>query len=245
MSAEHPALRHVVQRRNWVRQASGDHDVAQLVRLPGSVQLSSFDSEADALAEMARLEEQARRAVNPFACDGPGLHYQTSLDAGRLHDWLLDGGIDPPRLGESWVGWWQRVKDGLDPIQWHHLWKALDRVVFHEVVARPRRPVVHVVAEIGWIYNDMTYDPRPDGSVPRKAYRSRQKAEAERLRREREAREEYFDVKRLELQERLRRANPFTVEAAEVPDLENLDEAYPLTFEVIEVELDGVPGGES
>ena len=250
MNAEIGAPLYVVQRRNWARQRSDG--IVRLIRLPGSVRLASFDSEADALAECARLEEQARRAVNPFCCDGAGLHYQSHLDDGRLRDFLLDAGIDPPPPGETWIDWWQRIKDSLDAFQWHHAWKALDRLVFHEVTARPRKPVVYVVAEIDWTYNDYSYDPRPEGAVPRKAFRSRQNAEAERRRREVEARDDYDEPERLELEERLARAQPFAAGPVELPemgyseegeDLPSLD--YPLMFEVIEVELDEQAHGES
>lgn len=232
---------YVVQRRNWTRHGTSPEATPhreRLVRLPGCVRLSSFADEADALAECTRLEEQARRAVNPFTCDGDALHYQTSFDADRLHDWLLDADIQPPpRERREWAIWWEEVHDTLTEMQWRHVWRALDKLVFHEVVARPRRPVVYVVAEVGWRYNDSGYDPRPEGGVPVKAYRSRERAEAERLRRETEARRDYVYLDGFDLVRRQRRAEPFsTATYLERPNVD--DPHYPLFFEIIEVAVD-------
>jgi hypothetical protein len=242
-----PEFLYTVQRRNWVRHDTavvGDPERKRLIRLPGFVRLASFENEADALAECANLEEQTRRAVNPFACDGDGLHFQTSFDTDRLHDWLLDADITPPEAGEKgrdWLGWWEATRDSLSEMQWLHVWQALDRIVFHEVVSRPRKPVVYVIAQISWLYNDYSFDPRPEGGVPIKAYRSRARAEAERLALELEARDDYDEIERLEVDQLLDRQQPFRPCELECPDLE--DPSYPLHYEVIEVELDALMGG--
>jgi hypothetical protein len=242
-----PATVYVLQRRNWVRRGTGVEghpNLPRLLRLPGAVRLASFDSEVNALAECARLEEQTRRAVNPFACDGTGLHYHSSFAEPIFRDWLLDADITPPEPGEKgidWPGWWEGIKGTLDAVQWAHVWKALDRVVFHEVVARERKEVVYVIARIDWIYNDYSFDPRPDGSVPIKAYRSRKKAEDERLALEEDIRDDYDDLDRMEIQERLEREQPFrTGELVERPNFE--DPSYPMHYEVIEVELEELTG---
>src|SRR5258708_1915527 len=96
---------HVVQRLNWARCAE------LVLRLPGSTRLRSFARAADAERHRKQDEEKARAVVNPFRCGGTALHYQTSLDEGRLCDWLLDAGIDPPppvAQGErGWADWWE------------------------------------------------------------------------------------------------------------------------------------------
>lgn len=172
---------HVVQRLNWVR---GDDysNTTHYFRLPGVVRIQSFDSEQEAEAERDRLEEFARRAVNPFLCGGVHLRHQTSFDADRLHDWLLDADIQPPAVVEGqrdWPAWWSTVEGRLIDDQWRHLWKALDRLNFYEAIARPRRPVVYVLGQIGWRYNDEGFDPAPEGSKPLRVFRSRERAVAE------------------------------------------------------------------
>lgn len=184
MGKTRPNVVYVVQRLNWVRQDDyADGSVKGLLfRIPGVIRLQSFDREADAQAERERLEEKARRWVNPFLCGGAHLRHQTSFDTDRLHDWLLDGGIEPPPLEKgkrNWVKWWPKAKESLDEPRWQHFWKALDRLVFHEVIIRPRKPVVYVLGQIGWRYNDQGFDSQPEGSKPMKAFRSRERAEAE------------------------------------------------------------------
>src|SRR5438552_2276302 len=73
-----------------------------------------------------REQEQARRArCNPFRY-GWGMDSRTSLDEGRLRDWLLDAGLTPPgHEGEenpevvraSWCDWWHKHRDSVSPKQ--------------------------------------------------------------------------------------------------------------------------------
>lgn len=236
---------HVVQRLNWVWSDDGydGADTVQLlVRIPGVVRLRTFDDEADALAERDRLEEVARRRVNPFRCGGLHLRQQTSFDADRLHDWLLDGGIDPP-ADRDWAAWWDAVKDALDDSQWRHAWRALDRLVFHEVVARPRRPVVYVLGQVGWRYNDQGFDPAPEGSKPLRAFRSRERAEAE-CDDENDIARSALDVgddgvdvsgEEYDMLQRASRADPFR----------EVEKGRPIFYEVVEVELADLTGQSS
>lgn len=67
--------------------------------------------------QFRRWKEQARRAsTNPFRY-GSLVHHWTSLDEGRLRDWLLDAGLTPPgHQGEeqpavvrkAWIRWWHK-----------------------------------------------------------------------------------------------------------------------------------------
>ncbi|MGL4552894.1 MAG: hypothetical protein ACRC33_17090 [Gemmataceae bacterium] len=87
----------------------------------GGVPVRAFSDRHAALA-FARAEEHARRAsTNPF-CYGGGTAGRTSLDDGRLRDWLLDADLDPPGpegeedlpvIRATWQGWWGRVRPGL------------------------------------------------------------------------------------------------------------------------------------
>jgi hypothetical protein len=150
-SQQTPAVLFVVQRLNWQRYDTG------LARLPGSTRLRSFKRRANAERDRDQRERAARACVNPFTCGGPALHYQTSLDAGRLHDWLLDAGIEPPAANGGkvdWAGWWQRTHEQLTEAQHDRVWEALDRVRFFEVVERPGRPLGYAVVRINWNYND-------------------------------------------------------------------------------------------
>jgi hypothetical protein len=69
-----------------------------------------------------REQEQAKRAAtNPFRY-GWNLDARTSLDPGRLRDWLLDAGLTPPgtdgeeepgRILAAWQRWWRRLRGRL------------------------------------------------------------------------------------------------------------------------------------
>jgi hypothetical protein len=230
---------HVLQRLNWVHCRDDAAVAGLLFRLPGVVRLRSFDRAEEAEAEFARLEEAARRAVNPFLCGGGSLHFQTSYPEQVLYDWFADADISPPdatRDGWDWIAWWPKVKDKLTEAQWRHVWKALDRLNFYEVIAKPRRPVVYVIGQIGWRYNDQGFDPAPEGSKPLRAYRSRERAEAE-CKDENEFAPEAMDLdengqnpqqEEYDIGERTHRANPFDDSAT----------AELVFYEVVEVELE-------
>jgi hypothetical protein len=103
---------------------------------PGSFPVKAFlDSAAadDFARDQERLAWQSR---NPFRY-GEKVSEWTSLDAARLHDWLLDTGLDPPAVKakpSTWVAWYDKVKPRLTEVQWVKLHEALDRVRFYRVV---------------------------------------------------------------------------------------------------------------
>src|SRR5437879_7691714 len=113
---------HVLQRLSWSRCDR------LVLRLPGSTRLRSFARAADAERHRKQAEEKARAAVNPFLCGGTELHDQTSLDEGRLCDWLLDAGIEPPEPGKdgarAWADWWEKAHPSLSPLQRDKVWEA-------------------------------------------------------------------------------------------------------------------------
>jgi hypothetical protein len=72
--------------------------------------------------QFRREQEQGRRSrTNPFRYGGLVSQW-TSLDEGRLRDWLLDAGLTPPgHQGEerpavvkrAWARWWKKHRDKL------------------------------------------------------------------------------------------------------------------------------------
>jgi hypothetical protein len=167
---------YVVQRLNWRRHAHG------LVRLPGRTRLQSFPDPGAAQADCRRREQEARARVNPFTCGGPALHHQTRFDEGRLCDWLLDAGVEPPDpapgTGRAWAAWWDQAHAKWSDLQRDKVWEALDRVRFFEVVQRPARPLGYVVVWINWAYNDEYFVAEHEGGAVNVAFRNRKKAQS-------------------------------------------------------------------
>jgi hypothetical protein len=170
-----PSVLYVLQRLNWQHWGNG------FARLPGATRLRSYQSRAVAERTRQKRERDARNAVNPFTCGGRALHYQTSLDADRLHDWLLDAGIEPPARAadgsRDWAAWWDKNYLSLSEAQKEKVWEALDRVKFFEVVERPARPLGYAVVRINWHYNDNFYVAEEEGGSTFYVYRDRKKAE--------------------------------------------------------------------
>ncbi len=151
---------YVVQRLNWC-STNG-----QLLRLPGSTRLQTHATLARAERDRAEREGQVRGQVNPFLCAGEALSYQARFDEGRLCDWVLDAGLEPPpagKKGRNWAKWYVQSADHWTDYQRGKVWEALDKVCFFEVVERPARPVVYLVVRIGWRYNDDWYEAEPEG----------------------------------------------------------------------------------
>jgi hypothetical protein len=127
-----------------------------LYRLPGTNRVSAHSTRDEAEAQCRRLEEEARRIVNPFLYGGASLFYQTSLDEGRWGDWVQDAGLEPPaaRNTPGWWKWWKMGHEGWTALEWVRLWEGLDRVRFYRVVERPLRPVLYTVGRINWRWTD-------------------------------------------------------------------------------------------
>jgi len=172
----------VVERLNWrpcEAEAPARRKAGSWARLPGGERVASFGDADEADADCRRREEEFRREVNPFAC-GTALCYLTSLDEGRLRDWLLDAGLTPPQksgLG-AWQAWWERTAPTMNDAQRGKVWEALDRLRFFRVVESSRQ-VLFMVAGAYWKYNDEYYYRETDGLTPYKAFRTREAAEAE------------------------------------------------------------------
>jgi hypothetical protein len=193
MSARTP-VNYAVERLEWravryVGQAF-ETEWEGFVLLPGARRLCSFPTAEEADAFCREQEEAMRAKVNPFTCGGPALHYQSHLDAGRLRDWLLDAGLEPPH-GEriDWRAWYDGAS--LDAAGRAAVWQALDRIRFYRVVERPSVKTAYVVMRREWDYNDEWYYPVSDDGKPIEAYSTREKAEAARQRWERNERAQW------------------------------------------------------
>jgi hypothetical protein len=166
-------VRHVVQRLDWRAVPEG------LVRLPGRTRLASFGDADEAEADRRRREDEARSRVNPFTCDGPALVTKTSLDEDRLHDWVLDLGLTPPKKtkgGRKWAEWWRKSLPDFTPLQLLRLWEAFDKLHFFEVVQRPERPLGYALVQVNWEYSDEYYYSEPEGGTVFTIYLDRERA---------------------------------------------------------------------
>lgn len=228
-----PAARYAVRKLAWTRRDDADDPLHYLLPQAATPEVSDLATHEEAATACRELEAAARAKANPFRYGGPGLFYQSSLDAPRFHDWLLDAGIDPPKPGKkgaepNYAKWWK----GLAPGQRETVWEALDKVRFFEVAEEHPKRTAYVVVEVTWTWNDESWlDADPEGGVPRKAFRDRAKAEAYCAERNREKRAtgemgfEYFNFG-----ERVghRGAGETVYHAAEAD-----------FYEVIEVEVEG------
>jgi len=186
----------VVERLNWRPYQEPGYKpgerarrkVGAFARLPGAERVASFEDRASAEEDCRQREQEARKGANPFAHGGP-LCYQTSLDEGRLGDWVQDAGLTPPEPGAKggWRDWWTRIEPTMSDLQRAKVWEALDKVRFFRVVETPKR-VLFVVAAPYWRYNDEYHYTQPDGLTPYTAYRTREEAEADRAENEEFAR---------------------------------------------------------
>ncbi|MFO0825996.1 MAG: hypothetical protein U0792_23235 [Gemmataceae bacterium] len=143
--------RYVVRRLGWHQAPHGDPYTR---RLPTAEAVARFDNFDDAEYHRRALEAEARADENPFRFGGAALHFQSSLDIPRLHDWLLDIGIDPPveqLRHNDWRVWWDAFSHTWNEEQLHHAWQGLNKVQFFDVVEEPNEPPLHMVTEIGFI----------------------------------------------------------------------------------------------
>src|SRR5262245_48553540 len=146
--------RFTVRRLGWHQAPHGDDYIR---RLPTAEPLARFDTFDEAEYERRRREYEARLGKNPFRFGGATLYFQTSLDGPRLHDWLLDGGIDPPTdlldrppgqlRHRDWVEWWDAFAHTWTEDQLAHAWQGLDKVRFFDVAEEPAGDRFRVLVE--------------------------------------------------------------------------------------------------
>src|SRR5262245_29850954 len=101
------------QARGRAKKKIGAHAM-----LPGAQRVACFDDPDEAEADCRRRESKARQGVNPFAC-GAAFCYLSSLDEGRLGDWVQDVGLTPPAKGglDAWRAWWDEREPHLSELQ--------------------------------------------------------------------------------------------------------------------------------
>jgi hypothetical protein len=134
-----------LERLNWRPAGAG------WVRRPGSVPVQTFADRPAAEAARRDAEWDLRRRVNPFRCGGPVVSYQTRFGPERLHDWLLDAGLDAPTGATvaPWADWWDQHQPHFSDHQRAVAWEALDQVRFFRVVERPGPGTVFVIGTTG------------------------------------------------------------------------------------------------
>jgi hypothetical protein len=184
--------RYTVRRVGWFQPPHGDPYTR---RVPGSEPVAAFDTFDAAEMRRRELEAAAREGENPFRFGGASVFFQSSLDGPRLHDWLMDAGIEPPvsELRHSdWRAWWYAFAHTWSDYQLAHAWAAFDKVRFYEVAEAPED--AHVVVEIVWGQRDRDWGARnagTEGGRPVRAFRRAEAAEADRQRRNRAAADGY------------------------------------------------------
>jgi hypothetical protein len=110
----------------------------------GGMPVKAFLDAGAALAYCQQRERELRPRRNPFHY-GERLSDWTSLDAGRLRDWMLDVGLDPPAVKagrvrlvrkelDAWRAWYDRIRPALSEIQILKVWEALDQVRFYRFI---------------------------------------------------------------------------------------------------------------
>ena len=84
---------YTVRKLGWYQPPHGDPYTR---RLPTAESVAAFGTFDEAEEHRRALEAEARAGENPFRFGGGSVFFQSSLDGPRLHDWMMDAGIDPP-----------------------------------------------------------------------------------------------------------------------------------------------------
>src|SRR4051812_3802588 len=183
--------KYTVRKLGWYQPPHGDPYTR---RLPTAESVATFDTFDEAEEHRRALEAGARAGENPFRFGGCSVFFQSSLDGPRLHDWLMDAGIEPPvselRHGD-WRAWWDAFAHTWSEEQLAHAWAAFDKVRFFEVVEEPAN-AAHAVVEIAWGWLERDWNAAsaaPEGGALVGVYRRAAPAEAERARLNGERRE--------------------------------------------------------
>jgi hypothetical protein len=82
------------------------------------------------------LDDEHFAKVNPFD-HGSRVKDWSSFDEGRLRDFLLDHGLEPPEVkkfnANTWRRWYDSIQGSLDAVQRRAIREAMDRVIFYQV----------------------------------------------------------------------------------------------------------------
>lgn len=178
----------IVRRLGWHQNPHGDNYTR---RLPTAEPVAYYDTFDEAEYDRRRREYQTRTGENPFRFGGATLYFQTSLDGPRLHDWLLDGGIEPPidqLRHRDWREWWDAFAHTWSESELAHAWQGLDKVRFFDVVEEEPTEIFRVVVEVQFANGNRAFlDADREGGTPIGIYRNARTALAacEQLNRER------------------------------------------------------------
>ena len=178
---------YTVRKLGWYQPPHGDPYTR---RLPTAAPVAAFDNFDEAEMHRRELEAESRSGENPFRFGGGSIFFQSSLDGPRLHDWLMDAGIEPPssELRHSdWRVWWDAFAHTWSEHQLAHAWAAFDKVRFFDV-SEAASVAAHVLTEIVWgrlerDWNAVTAG--TEGGRLIRVYRREKAAEADRVRRNR------------------------------------------------------------
>ena len=207
--------RYTVRRLGWFQPPHGDPYTR---RLPTAEPVASFDTFDEANAHRWALETESRAGENPFRFGGASMFFQSSLDGPRLHDWLMDAGIDPPASElrhHDWRAWWDAFAHTWSADQLAHAWAAFDKVQFFDVTEDDPGEPLHLIQEVRYVDRsswfpaetfDGTYviepefgwalsaEADPEGGFPLRAYRSARRVSAvcEEMNRNPQRRPEYL-----------------------------------------------------
>ena len=144
-------IRHIVRQFNWL--LGGKY----YVRAPGERRIAWFDTAAEAVADQRSRDSRFRETHNPFFFGTAWPHF-TTMPAGVYRDWLLDDWIEPPAneaaTVEEWRTWWDAVKPTLNQTQRERAWDGLNRLRFHDVIARRSSETAYCVSRLLWAYDD-------------------------------------------------------------------------------------------
>jgi len=105
----------------------GAFEIVTYVRNPdeSGYPVRAFRDYGRAIAYCREQEAARRAATNPFRY-GANMESRTSLDLGRLCDWLLDAGLTPPgpkweekpeRIHAAWQRWWTKLREDLSEVR--------------------------------------------------------------------------------------------------------------------------------
>jgi hypothetical protein len=104
-------------------------------RVMGIVPLKAYTDEGKAEADCRKRDLKVWAKINPFLY-GSKLDELTSFDGGRLRDWFLDAGLEPPpgRFSlDKWRSWYDTILPKLTELQRLKVRDAFDNLLFFRV----------------------------------------------------------------------------------------------------------------
>lgn len=140
---------YAVVRQNWRATRNGH------IRLPGHLELATFDSESEARADAERRTREFWTWPNPFRF-GRDLTYVSSAPLPLIHDWLQERGLNcPPWTAKraEWAEWWVRESAGWSVDDLIHTAAVFDKLVPYQCVSRPAREV-YAVGAFAWHFEE-------------------------------------------------------------------------------------------